>query len=51
MSRISPADRIEVRPANNVYTVLVAVSVVIEIIAFVALFMRHQQLFGVSLFS
>jgi hypothetical protein len=49
---MSAGDRIvEVRPSNNVYTALVAIAVVVEIIGFVALFMRHSQLFGKGLFS
>lgn len=40
-----------VRPSNNVYTVLVAASVVLEIVAVVVLFMRHQEVFGKSLFG
>jgi hypothetical protein len=40
-----------VRPTNNIYTVLVAAAVILEIIALVVLFMRHQEAFGSSLFG
>jgi len=52
MSRASAGDAIVVRPSNNVYTALVAIAIVVEILGFVALIMRHGELFeGKSLFS
>jgi hypothetical protein len=53
MSRISRggSDPIIVKPTSNVYTVLVAVCIVVQVIGFAALFLRHQELFGVGLFS
>lgn len=51
MSRMSAGDQILVKPANNVYTVLAAVGIVAEITALIALWIVHQNLFGVSLFS
>jgi hypothetical protein len=51
MSRMSGGDQILVKPTNNVYTVLVAVGIIAEIIAMVVLWMVHQNLFGVGLFS
>lgn len=51
MSRLSAADRIEIRPTNNVYTVLVIVAFVVQVIAFVVLWMRSTALFDKGLFS
>ena len=51
MSRIAGREQIEIKPTNNVYTVLVIVSVVVEVAALVALYMRHQALFDANLFS
>ncbi|HZL34189.1 MAG TPA: hypothetical protein VFC78_02695 [Tepidisphaeraceae bacterium] len=39
------------KPTNNVYTVLVAVGIIAEIIAFICIWMVHQNLFGASLFA
>ncbi len=47
MSRIGAGAAVEeVKPSNNIYTVLVAVSLLIEIIGFVVLYMRHSEIFG-----
>lgn len=52
MSRIQAgSDQILVKPTNNVYTVLVAVGVIIQIMAFIMLWMVHQELFATGLFS
>lgn len=48
MSRAPVGEQIIVRPTNNVYTVLVAVALVVEIIGFVALIMAAQTLFQVG---
>ena len=50
MSRITSADTIEVRPTNNIYTVLVIVAVLVQIIALVALYMRASDL-GIPFFG
>ena len=46
MSRMPGGETIIVRPTNNVYTVLVAVAIVANIIAIILLFMRAGELFG-----
>jgi len=47
MSRIATGDRpIIVKPSNNVYTVLVAVAVLVNIICFLVIFMRFLAVFG-----
>lgn len=51
MSRMSGGDQILVKPSNNVYTVLVAVGIIAEITAMIALWVVHQNLFGFGLFS
>ena len=47
MSRMT-SDAIVVKPTNNVYTVLVIVSFLLELLAFVALMMRANALFPTS---
>lgn len=47
MTRVT-SDAIVVRPTNNVYTVLVIVAFLLELAAFVVLYMRASYLFGGS---
>ena len=51
MSRMGTPEQIIVRPTNNVYTALVASSVVALIVGILVLYMKHEELFGKSLFS
>jgi hypothetical protein len=51
MSRAGGPDQIVVRPTNNVYTALVVVCVVVELVGIIALFLRHDTVFGKGLFS
>ena len=53
MSRAGGPEQIIVRPTNNVYTALVVVCVIVEIVGLIVLFMRHKTLFGpdVGLFT
>jgi hypothetical protein len=44
MSRMS-SDAIVVRPTNNVYTVLAIVAFLLELIAFIALFLKAREVF------
>lgn len=46
MSRAGGPEQIIVRPTNNVYTALVVVCVVVEIIGLIALYVRYSTLFG-----
>jgi hypothetical protein len=48
---MSTPEQIAVAPTNNVYTVLVAVCVVVEIVGLIALYLAHQTVFGAGLFS
>jgi hypothetical protein len=50
MSR-SPGDQIIVKPTNNVYTVLVVVGIIAQIIALVSLWMQHSAVFHKPLFG
>lgn len=47
MTRVT-GDAIVVRPQNNVYTVLVIVAFVLELVAFIVLYSRASYLFGGS---
>ena len=51
MSRVSAGEQIEIKATNNIYTVLAASAVVVEIVALVVLFMRHQTLFGTNIWQ
>ena len=51
MSRLAAPEQIIVRPTSNIYTALVVVCVVVQIVGLIALFVRHQELFGKGLFS
>jgi hypothetical protein len=47
MTRMA-GDAIVVRPTNNVYTVLVIVAFLVELVAFAAMWMRAGTVFGGS---
>jgi len=51
MSRVAAGDEIVIKPKNNMYTVLVAAAALAELIAFIALFVRHSDIFDKGLFS
>lgn len=52
MSRMTTTgDEIPVQATNDVYTALVVIAVVAEIVALVLLFFRHDAVFGTGLFS
>ena len=51
MSRMSSPEQIVVRPTNNVYTALVVICVVVEIVGLIVLYVKHQDLFNSPLFS
>ncbi len=47
MSRLgSGADVIPVKAGNNVYTVLLAVAVIVQVLTVVAMFMKFSSAFG-----
>jgi hypothetical protein len=49
MSRIATGDRpVIVKPTNNVYTVLVLVALLVNVIAFLVVFLRYAIVFGAS---
>jgi hypothetical protein len=45
MSRVAAGEVITVKPTTNVYTVLVCVAVLAELIAFVVLYLRANEVF------
>lgn len=45
MSRVPAGDVITVKPTNNIYTVLVLVAFVAELIAFIALYLKANEVF------
>ena len=51
MSRIARNEPIVVRPANDIYTALVIVALLVEIVGLVVLYLNHTKLFGTGLFS
>ena len=47
MSRIASGEQIQVRPTNNIYTVLAAVTVIVQIIGLIVIFMRGMDVGGI----
>ena len=45
MSRAASGETIVLRPTNNIYTVLVIAACILQLIAIVAIAMRHAALF------
>ena len=45
MSRAASGETIVLRPTNNIYTVLVIAAVILQLIAIIAIAMRHAELF------
>lgn len=50
MSRIATGDKVVVKAGTNIYTMLVIVATLVQLIGFIAIFMRHQTVFGTGLF-
>jgi hypothetical protein len=49
MSRIATGDRpVIVKPTNNVYTVLVAVALLVNVICFLLIYLRFGAVFGAA---
>ena len=46
MSRISSAETIQIRATNNIYTVLVAAALVVDLVALIAVITRYNTLYG-----
>lgn len=47
MSRMSAGgDVIPVKAGSNIYTVLLAVAVIVQVLVLVAMFIKHSNLFG-----
>jgi hypothetical protein len=50
MSRAPAGDVIETKPTSNVFTALVAIAFIAELIAFVALYLKFTEVFDKGLF-
>jgi len=51
MSRVSMGEPITVKPQNNAFTVLAAAAVLVQLVGFIALFMRAKVLLDNGLFG
>jgi hypothetical protein len=51
MSRIASGDVVIVKPSNNVYTVLLAIATVVQILGLIVIFLRFTQVFGANIFN
>jgi hypothetical protein len=51
MSRAGAGDVVTVKPANNIYTVLTLIALLVVLAAFGVLFMKAGTVFGGGLFS
>ena len=51
MSRLSAPEQIVVRPTNNVYTALVAASVVALFVGLLLLYLSYKSTFGSDMFA
>jgi hypothetical protein len=51
MSRVAAGQTIEIAPRNDVYTALVVIAVVAELIALALLFLKYGDAFPGSLFA
>ena len=51
MSRVGGSDVVVVKPANNVYTVMLIVATVAQLLCFLVIFMRFKTMFGAFIFA
>jgi hypothetical protein len=51
MSRVSGGDVVVVKPANNVYTVMLIVATLAQVLALLVIVIRFKTVFGGILFS
>jgi hypothetical protein len=51
MSRAGTGDVVVVKPANNVYTVMVIVATLAQLLAFLIIFIRFKSAFGAYIFA
>ncbi|MCC7350983.1 MAG: hypothetical protein IT446_10465 [Phycisphaerales bacterium] len=49
MSRAATGDTVVIKPSNNVYTVLVVIATIVEILGLIVLFSRATTIFGTGL--
>ena len=46
MTRIPTGEQIQVKPTNNIFTALAAAAVIAQLIAFVVLYLRAEEIGG-----
>jgi hypothetical protein len=51
MSRVGAGDVVVVKPANNVYTVMVIVATLVQVLALTVLVVRYNSVFGAMIFK
>jgi len=51
MSRATAGDVVVVRPSNDIYTALVIVAVVAQLVTFAIVYLKYKALFGADLFQ
>jgi hypothetical protein len=51
MSRAGASDVVVVKPANNVYTVMVIVATLVQLLALMVVVMRFKSAFGGQIYS
>jgi len=50
MSRVGSGDTLEVKPSNNVYTVLAGVAFLASLLALIIVFVQQKAIFNAGLF-
>lgn len=51
MSRAGVGEVVILKPQNNVYTIMVIVATVVQLLTFMVIFLRYQTEFGVNIFN
>jgi hypothetical protein len=51
MSRVGAGDVVVIKPQNNVYTVMVIVATVVQVLTLLVIFLRYKSAFGAYLFQ
>jgi hypothetical protein len=51
MSRASAGDVVVIKPQNNVYTVMVIVATVVQVLTFMCIFLRYKSEFSSFIFN
>jgi hypothetical protein len=51
MSRVAGGDVVVIKPQNNVYTVMVIVATVVQVLTFMVVFLRYKSEFDAIIFN